>query len=292
MKRAFCALSLATTLATISGAAQAPTHSMLWMVRAASGPPTYLAGSVHVLSKEYYPLRDSWNRAFEASSVLIEEVDLAEMDNPMTAIGLLSKGVLADGRALSEVIPEDLHAKVMARGATLGLPAIALQRMKPWMAAMSLTAPELMAGGFDPALGVDRHFFDRARQAGKERRALETADFQLDRLDQLSMPLQTKMLQSAVDDVETEAGNLETIAEAWNTGNVTTLERLLLAALLELPELYERLLVDRNRSWVAPVEVCLTAKTPCFVVVGAAHLVGPHSLVALLRDKGYTLEQQ
>ncbi|MBA3269293.1 MAG: TraB/GumN family protein, partial [Acidobacteria bacterium] len=41
-----------------------------------------------------------------------------------------------------------------------------------------------------------------------------------------------------------------------------------------------------------PVEVCLKQKTSCFVVVGAAHLVGPDSLVAMLRKKGYTVEQQ
>lgn len=292
MSRTLCALSLAATVATISGAAQTPARSMLWAVRAAEGPPTYLAGSVHVLSKQYYPLKDTWNRAFESSTVLIEEVDLAEMDSPEAALGLLSKGVLADGRTLRDLIPDDLHASVMARGRKLGLPELALQRMKPWMVAMSLTAPELQNAGFDPALGVDRHFYDRAKQSGKERRALETAAFQLDRLDQLSMPLQTMMLRSAIEDLDTEAANLGTIADAWATGNVTTLERLLLAALLESPELYERLLVERNRTWIGPIEECLTRKTGCFVVVGAAHLVGPHSVVAMLKEKGYTVEQQ
>jgi uncharacterized protein YbaP (TraB family) len=181
---------------------------------------------------------------------------------------------------------------VMERAAKVGLPDIAIQRMKPWVVAMSLTAPQLRESGFDPMLGVDRHFFDRARQAGKERRALETAAFQLDRLDQLSISLQTAMLKSALDDLDTETDNIQTIADAWKTGNVVTLERVLLAALLESSELYERLLVDRNRTWVAPIEECLTRKTGCFVVVGAAHLVGPHSLVAMFRDKGYKVEQQ
>ncbi len=265
---------------------------MLWTVRGADGPPSHLAGSVHVLSKEYYPLNESWNRAFESSSVLIEEVDLAEMEDPATAMGLLSRGMLSDGRLLRELIPADLYAKVTKRAEELGLPEVGIQRMKPWVVALSLTAPELQRAGFDPMLGVDRHFFDRARQAGKERRALETTAFQLDRLDQLSMPLQTEMLRSALDDLDTEANNIHTIAEAWKTGNLVTLERLLLAALLESPELYQRLLVDRNRSWVPPIEKCLTGKTSCFVVVGAAHLVGPHSLVAMLRDKGYKVEQQ
>ena len=32
--------------------------------------------------------------------------------------------------------------------------------------------------------------------------------------------------------------------------------------------------------------------TPCFVVVGAAHLVGPDGLLTLLTKKGYRVEQQ
>jgi uncharacterized protein YbaP (TraB family) len=31
---------------------------------------------------------------------------------------------------------------------------------------------------------------------------------------------------------------------------------------------------------------------PCFVVVGAAHLVGPDGLLVLLKQKGYKIEQQ
>jgi uncharacterized protein len=292
MNRTLWALSLVAAMTTVPGAAQVPGRSMLWAVRGLDGPPIYIGGSVHVLSKEFYPLSDTWNKAFAQSSVLVEEVDLAEMEDPATAMGLLSKGMLSDGQTLRDLIPADLNAQVMARGEKLGLPEIALQRMKPWVVAVSLIAPQLRDAGFDPSLGLDRHFFDLAREQGKKRRALETAAFQLDRLDQLSPALQTAMLKSALDDLDTEAENLQTIATAWSTGNIVTLERLLLASLLESPELYERLLVERNRNWVAPVEQCLREKTSCFVVVGAAHLVGPHSLVTMLRDKGYKVEQQ
>lgn len=292
MNRTLWALSLAAALTTVPGAAQTPARSMLWAVRGVDGPPIYIGGSVHVLSKEFYPLSDTWNNAFAASSVLIEEVDLAEMEDPATAMGLLSKGMLTDGQTLRDLIPAGLHAQVMARGAKLGLPELALQHMKPWVVAVSLTAPQLRDAGFDPSLGLDRYFFDLARKQGKKRRALETAAFQLERLDELSPALQTAMLKSALDDVDTEADNIQTLARAWSTGNMVTLERLLLASLLESPELYERLLVDRNRNWVAPIEECLRDKTSCFVVVGAAHLVGPHSVVAMLRDKGYKVEQQ
>jgi len=54
---------------------------------------------------------------------------------------------------------------------------------------------------------------------------------------------------------------------------------------------YETLLVGRNRRWVPQIEDCLSQQK-CFVVVGAAHLVGSDGLVAMLRAKGYTVKQQ
>jgi uncharacterized protein len=69
------------------------------------------------------------------------------------------------------------------------------------------------------------------------------------------------------------------------------MEKLLLPAMKASPELYARLLVERNANWVESVETCVRQKTSCFVVVGAAHLVGPDSLVAMLQKKGYTVEQ-
>jgi uncharacterized protein YbaP (TraB family) len=39
------------------------------------------------------------------------------------------------------------------------------------------------------------------------------------------------------------------------------------------------------------IESCL-GEGHCFVVVGAAHLVGPEGLLALLRQKGYSVQQE
>jgi len=49
--------------------------------------------------------------------------------------------------------------------------------------------------------------------------------------------------------------------------------------------------VGRNRRWVPQIEDCF-AQLKCFVVVGAAHLVGPDGLVRMFQAKGYTVTQQ
>ncbi|MBA3271668.1 MAG: TraB/GumN family protein [Acidobacteria bacterium] len=292
MRRLVVSVCLAGALAVASPGAQAPKKNFLWTVRAPGAPPTYLMGSLHVLTPEYYPLSPAIEHAFAQAKVLIAEVDLDEMTSPATALSLVGKATLTEGRTLGQVISAELYAKVVARAETAGLPAAALQRMKPWMAALALTTPALAAAGFNADLGLDRHFSDRAKKAGLERRALETVAFQIDRLDQMTSVQQEAMLRSTIDDLDTQLTNVRTMADAWARGDAPALEALLLGAMASSPELYQRLLVERNQSWVEPVEVCLKQKTSCFVVVGAAHLVGPDSLVAMLRKKGHTVEQQ
>jgi uncharacterized protein YbaP (TraB family) len=61
--------------------------------------------------------------------------------------------------------------------------------------------------------------------------------------------------------------------------------------LKKYPAAYQSLIVERNNNWIPQLEQCLTRTTPCMVVVGAAHLVGPDGLLALLQRKGYRVEQ-
>ena len=55
--------------------------------------------------------------------------------------------------------------------------------------------------------------------------------------------------------------------------------------------MYERLLVNRNRNWLPRLDALLTRNGRAFVVVGAAHLVGPDGLLAMLKAKGYKVDQ-
>jgi len=57
------------------------------------------------------------------------------------------------------------------------------------------------------------------------------------------------------------------------------------------PQMYQRLLVDRNRNWIPKIEALFARRGRAFVVVGAAHLVGADGLISMLRARGYTVEQ-
>ena len=272
--------------------AQAPTKHFLWKVEAPDGATAYLLGSLHVLTADAYPLPAPIDKAFAGSKTLVEEVDLDEMTDPMLMMAALAKAMLTGGQTLDQVISAETYAEVKKRAEAHGMPMMALQRMKPWLVAVTLMAPTLQAAGFKPELGIDRHFFDRAKATGLKRQALETLAYQLDRFDEMPMKLQEELLKATIEDLDTQVTGVKDMVRAWTSGDLATIEKLTLSTFLESPELYQRLLLERNQNWVPFVERCLTENAGCFVVVGAAHLVGKDGLPALLAKKGFKVTQQ
>ena len=266
--------------------------NFLWKVEDKNGSVAYLLGSLHVLTQEWYPLNNTITKAFADSKVLIEEVDIDETNDPAVMMAALAKAMLTDGKTLDQMVSPEVYAEVKRRAEKSGLPMMALQRMKPWLVAITLMAPTLQAAGFKPELGIDQHFFALAKSSGMQRDALETIAYQLDRFDSMSPKLQEDLLKTTMEDLDSEVSGVKEMAQAWAFGNVAEIEKTNLKDLQDSPELYQRLLVERNHNWIPRVERCLKEKSACFVVVGAAHLVGPDGLPTLLAKLGYKVTQQ
>jgi uncharacterized protein YbaP (TraB family) len=286
-------LVVATWLSPHSASAQAPaTKHFLWKVQSGSGGVLYLAGSIHALGADVYPLDPVYQRAFDASDTLVEEIDLAEAEDLTALPALMAKGMYTDGRTFDSVVSKDTAARVAARlGSMPGLAQL-LGPMKPWVVTLILTALQVQQAGLDPSLGLDKHFFDMATMAGKTVVGLETAASQIDLFDRMSDAAQEQMLRSTLDDLNAGDAELRDTISAWKRGDAKALETILLGGFRDLPGAYDTLIVQRNRNWIPRIETCLMASKPCMVVVGAAHLVGPDGLLTLLARKGYRIEQQ
>lgn len=285
---------MAAVVLWTSVAAQTPAatgKSFLWKVQSGSGV-LYLAGSVHALDKKAYPLSPAFQRAFDASPTLVEEIDLAEADSLALALPVLAKGTSQDGRRFDQMVSADTAKLVANRLKDVPLMAGMIQSMKPWLVNLMLGAIQIQKAGLDPQLGLDKHFYDKAKAAGKTVVGLETAGSQIDRMDRLPLAVQEQMLRSTLDEWDTDNGALDTLLAAWKRGDAAALERILLAEFKNHPDVYTSLIVERNRNWMPQLEACLARRAPCFVIVGAAHIVGPDGLLALLQRKGYRIEQQ
>jgi hypothetical protein len=167
-----------------------------------------------------------------------------------------------------------------------------IRPMKPWMVMLMLSALEAQKAGLDASLGLDKHFYDQATAAKKPVVGLETAAFQIDRFDRMPDALQEQLLRSTLTELDTQGEELKGMVGAWKRGDTTGLEKTIRTSFASYPAAYNSLIVERNHNWIPQLQLCLSKPTPCFVVVGAAHMVGPDGLIALLRAKGYKIEQQ
>jgi uncharacterized protein YbaP (TraB family) len=81
------------------------------------------------------------------------------------------------------------------------------------------------------------------------------------------------------------------VVAAWRTGDAAAIDAIMNESMDDAPALYARMLTDRNAAWVPQIEQLLRGADDVLVVVGAAHLVGEHSVVEMLRQRGHTVEQ-
>lgn len=281
------------TLGHASSAAQttAAGKHFLWTVRSDANV-LYLAGSVHALGADAYPLPAVFEKAFEASGTLVEELDLADATSLSAAPLLLAKGLYGDGRTFESAVSKETATMVAQYFKQTGLPMEMIRPMKPWMIMLMLTAFELQKVGLDANLGLDKYFYDKAMAAKKPVIGLETAEFQIDRFDKMPDAVQEQMLRSTLTELDAQSNELKSMIVAWQRGDTATLEKSVRTSFANYPAAYTSLIAKRNRNWLPQLQMCLSRPRPCFVVVGAAHMVGPDGLLALLQQQGYKIEQQ
>jgi uncharacterized protein len=283
--------SAAAVIALVLAATAADAKTFAWKITGKGGT-VYLVGSVHLLTKDFYPLNPALETAYQNADLLVEEVDMAELVDPAAQLGFLARGMLPSSTPLDKVVSASTYALVSKRAAALGMPMEPINLLKPWMVALMLVQTEWQKAGFDPALGLDRHFYDQAKTDGKKTQGLETAEYQISRLDDMAPDQQERLLSESLKDLDAERSNMTRLVDAWRAGDGAGVERIVLAELKQEPMLYQRLLVERNRNWIPKIEALFARPRPALVVVGAAHLVGPDGLLAALKARGYTVDQQ
>ena len=262
----------------------------LWSVQSKSNT-LYILGSLHLMSKDSYPLGDAYEEAFKDSETVVFEVDPGELDNPGTIKMVLSKAALEEGKTLKDTVSPETYGLAKEELRELGVDIKVFTNTKPWFLAVSATILKLSKMGFNPEYGVDRYFYKRAQDDGKEVRGLETAEYQIDLIASLGEEYQDEILLHTLKDLYVMELELGSLMDSWNRGDENEFQELILRSYVEHPRVYEKLIVNRNKSWLKEIEGYLREDKNYLVVVGAGHLVGQEGLIKLLRNKGYSVEQ-
>ena len=266
------------------------TKHSLWKVEGRTNA-MYLLGSIHFLKKDFYPLPQPIEDAYKQSQVVVFEADLGEMTSPEAQVKMLQSGQAPAGEKLKDVLSQETYAKLETHLKESGLPIAVFDPLRPWMVAVALVSAEIMKLGYNPEDGVDKYFYGKLKKDKKEMVALETLDFQMGLFTSLTKQEQDSMLRETLQEVSNFKTDLQGIIDAWKTGDTQALDKFMLDAMRDYPQLHKKLLIDRNKEWVDKLQKLHASGKTVFVVVGTAHLVGKESVVDLLNGKGLKTRQ-
>jgi uncharacterized protein YbaP (TraB family) len=266
-------------------------HPALWAVKDAD-TTIYLFGTVHLLPHDtdwHFPALDKALADSQALYVEITDDDQANMTVLVLRYGIDTAHPLSD-----RLTPFDQsRLERAARLADVPGGMAALNIMRPWLAALTLTVAPLMKAGLDPAQGVDKQLRAAMEKAGKPVHGLETAEQQIRFLADMPTALQLGLLRSTLRDTDRATVDLKALIDAWKAGDDAAIARLENDTLRrEEPQLYQRLLVQRNATWARRIKAMLDRPGTFFVAVGAAHLAGPDSVQAQLARQGIAAERR
>ncbi len=263
----------------------------LWRVSDAD-TTLYLFGTIHMLPPGLTWRSDAVEQALAGADVVMFEADI-EGDAAGQQALVERLGRLIPPEQLSDFLDHGQAADVIAAGGRYGVSPSVLASLRPWMAAVILADAAIRGAGFSAEAGADTVLRATARQAGKKLRFLETVERQLGALAGLSDETQATYLMLTVRDLDGAKESLGAGIDAWRTGNIADLTRILIDDdISRLPALREALLTRRNVAWARELNQILDAETGIFfVAVGAAHLIGDDSVQRQLETLGVTAER-
>lgn len=268
--------------------------SFLWEIIPPSGQSSYLLGSVHMMKQSHYPLKPVIEEAFEKTKVLAVEIDLTGPNMMAVAMKLINESSYKGKETLKDNISNSTFKLVEKKLAQQGTSYEAFKKSKPWMLAITILQSELAKLGFFAQYGIDMHFLGKA--AGKKEVVeLEGAEFQLKLFLGMNRSEQEQFLLTTIKEAEQFQKEFKQIIDAWLNGDADSMYSLLVEYSKKDPSsatMMKKMLDDRNVGMTEKIVKLLSSGKPVFVVVGAAHMIGPKGIVKMLQDRGYKVVQR
>lgn len=273
-----------------AGRAQSVAHlpdaePAMWVVKDAD-TTIYLFGTFHALDGKHDWFNDEVKQAFDVSDDVVLEI--ITPDNPADMLPSLTKYAFTSPGApsLTSRLSPDSQKRLAAALAKYGMPANALDRYKPFFASITLATIQFGSMGMGADQGAEAVIRKAVKASGKKLDAVETVDQQFAMLDALPVNEQMRLLEATLKDDGSAVKEIATMLDAWNRGDAKEVAKAIQASDKDSPQLYNIMFTQRNAKWAQWVDQRLTRPGTVFMAVGAGHLAGDRSLVALLQREG------
>ncbi len=291
-KRLFAPFAALLALGATSTEAKTPqaAHPALWEV---SDPDTtiYLFGTIHLLPEHYQWRTAKFDQAVAGSQQLIVET-IVDEKNPAKIMSAMASLGFANGLPpLAERLPTGKRGELVAAIESSGFPPQALDKMKTWAAAFILLGNQFREMGLKGQEGVEITLRDNFTTRGKSVGELESNLEQLGFFDTLPEAAQRQLLEGSIDQPAQMAKEFRGMLDAWSRGDVQEIAETFNRDLSASPELQDALIKRRNANWTKWIEQRMTQPGQVMIAVGAGHLAGPDSVIALLKRDGYKVRR-
>lgn len=251
----------------------------------------YLGGTIHMLSKDDFPLPEEFDLAYRSADKLVLETDLYQLSLPRFQKSLLQQVTYSQGFSLQTQLQPRTHKLVSEFLNSRGLSIANFEHIKPSMVSISLSVMEMKRLGLN-SIGVDQYYFQRARLDGMPIGHLEDPEQQIAYIANMGAGNGDELLLNTLRDLENLRPVLREIKQSWRDGENVRLARAALEPMQrDYPALYQSLLVERNRDWLPQIVAMLKSSEVELVLVGALHLIGEDGLLVQLEARGYRIEK-
>lgn len=287
----------------------------LWVAKSATAT-VYLFGTVHVLPADaewHYPALDEALAASDSLYVETDDESRAKLKRLILKYGVnhASSGgsessvdeaeiylhgsmYVSNAQGLAKELDPSDRAKLQTAADSADLPGgvTTLGSMKPWLAALTLTNMASRKSGYEPGFGADTSLEREFKAHRKPVHSFETVHDQIEFFADTPPSLQLDLLRSVLDDHTKGRSQIAALVRDWLSGDVAAIAHALNAGILaDYPELYDVLLVKRNRNFAGKIADLLKQHGTFFVAVGAGHLAGQDSVQVQLAKLGIATER-
>ena len=246
-----------------------------------------MLGAIHRMSPGDYPLAPVIEDAVKQSQEFWFEIDPRRAASELLTKKVRAAATYPKGVDIKSKINPKTYA-FMQKITVYGMET--WQHLKPWAITMFLLKHpgyERVSGSW----GIDHHVAEEALHRGRPVGGIESVDEHVRVFSEMQdIEGEVLLLQTLVY-ADEEPKRFQAGVAAWKSGNVDHLYAMELPRMKEAPTVWWRLLDRRNARWIPRIETVVKAGRPAMIVVGAAHFPGPHGVLALLRARGYKIEQ-
>ena len=273
----------------VQAKAPAAVKPAMWVIKDADST-IYLLGSIHVMKPDTPWLTPAIQSRFDSAEDVWFEIP--DLDDKAAAMPMAQKYMFDPNGDMSAGLTPEEVAQVDGLLKPMGLNAVALKAMRKWAVGLIITLQQINGLGYTTETGVDVTLMKQARAKTKTVHGFETMESQMQALVPDNEADELTALRTTLKDIKTMPQDIDDLFAAWERGDAGAVNHLMFDKMqAEDPKSYQRLLVQRNAAWEPQIEHILAGKGTVFITVGAGHLVGPDSVIAMLKTHGITAER-